>query len=127
VATSTLQTLADNLAWLMQNSAEYGSAGLLGKKAGVDQKTIWRILNHTNQPTIDKLAKLAAVFKLEAWQLLAPRLGGELYKIDPQRRIVPVQEVAPPPGFKAPAPKTDEAGDAARPEPAPGKRPRLAA
>ncbi len=127
MAPSTLQTLADNLAWLMQSHPEFGSAGLLGKKAGVDQKTIWRILNLTNQPTIDKLAKLASVFKLEAWQLLAPRLGGELYKIDPQRRIVPVQEVAPPAGFKAPAPKAGEAAEQAEPEVSSGKRSRMAA
>lgn len=103
------RTLAANLHWLMTNSADYQSAGKLAKKAGVDQKTIWRVLNQTNVPTLDKLTKLAGVFKIEAWQLLAPRLGADFYKIDSDRRVVPVQEAAPPLGYRAPEPGRVEA------------------
>jgi hypothetical protein len=90
------KTLADNLTWLMKNSADYNSQAKVGAKAGIDQKTVGRIMNKTNFPTLDKLTALAAVFGVEAWQLIAPRLGADLYKIDADRRVVPVQPGGPP-------------------------------
>ncbi|MBX3603220.1 MAG: helix-turn-helix transcriptional regulator [Rubrivivax sp.] len=106
------KTLAANLHWLMANSADFRTAGRLSKAAKVDQKTIWRILNQANAPTLDKLTAIASAFRVETWQLLAPRLGADLYRIDADRRIVPVQEEAPPVGHQAPAPLTDDVDSA---------------
>lgn len=67
-----LQVLARNLGRLMVASRVYDTQGKVAAKAKVDQKTISRILLLQNEPSIDKLERIAAVFGCEAWQLLVP-------------------------------------------------------
>lgn len=68
----TLQVLAENLERLMASSLEFGTQPRLAAKAKIDQKTIWRIVHRQNEPSIDKVEKIAGVFGLQAWQLLVP-------------------------------------------------------
>ena len=56
----------------MAVSREYDSQKKVATKAKVDQKTVSRILLLQNEPSIDKLERIAAVFGFEAWQLLVP-------------------------------------------------------
>lgn len=86
--------LAVNLQWLMDNTP-MNSQAKVGAKAKIDQKTVGRIMNMTNSPTLEKLSALANAFGVEAWQLLAPRLGASLYQIDKDRRVVPVRDAGP--------------------------------
>lgn len=69
-----LQVLAQNLERLMAASALYGKQQAVAAKAKVDQKTVSRILHKTNEPSLDKLERIAAVFGLEPWQMLVPGL-----------------------------------------------------
>lgn len=79
---SAASVLADNLTALMAADTEVSSQPRLAKKAGLDQKTIWRIVNQVNSPTIEAVEALAGVFKVAAWQLIhpafkpIPKLGG---------------------------------------------------
>jgi hypothetical protein len=64
------------------------------------------------------LAKVAALFGVEPWQLLAPKLGADLYRIDDQRRVVNVYaaeyrapEMIRQPPAKATADRTRRAGE----------------
>lgn len=68
----TLQVLSENLVRLMASSVEFSSDGRVAAKAKIDQKTIWRIVHRQNEPSIDKVEKIAGVFGLQAWQLLVP-------------------------------------------------------
>lgn len=80
-ASQTLRTLSANLTALMKATPEFGTHAKLGKKAGVDQKTVWRIENRLHEPSIDKVEKIAKVFGLKAWQMLVPSLNP---KAEPQ-------------------------------------------
>ncbi len=44
------------------------------KRAKVDQKTLWRVLHGSSEPTLDTVSKLAKAAGLDPWQLLAPDL-----------------------------------------------------
>lgn len=44
----------------------------LAVRAGIDQKTIWRMRNMEQSSNVDKLEAIANVFGLKAWQLLIP-------------------------------------------------------
>lgn len=46
----------------------------LGQAAGVDQRTIGRILNCEHAPTAAQIEKIARAFSIEPWQLLLPQL-----------------------------------------------------
>lgn len=70
----TSQILADNLRKLMKASKDLTSQADVGAKAGVNQRTVGRILNQEHFPTLDILEAIAGVFKLEPWQLLVPNL-----------------------------------------------------
>lgn len=48
------------------------SDAALAEKAKVDQKTIWRIRNRQQSPTLDVLESVAQAFGLHAWHLLIP-------------------------------------------------------
>jgi hypothetical protein len=75
--------LADNLTRLM--AERQLSTGRLAVEGLVDQKTVWRMANATNETGTDKLDAVARkIGDIEAWQLLAPNLG---------RRNVAVEEV----------------------------------
>ena len=65
-------TLADNVKRLMAHH-RLAQAGV-AKRAGMDQKTISRIIRREHSPSIDKLSGLAEAFGLQAWQLLVPYL-----------------------------------------------------
>lgn len=84
------KVLSDNLRWLMGQSSDLNSQAKLAAKAKIDQRTVGRILNSEHMPTLDKISALATAYAVEPWQLLAPGLGSSLYKIDADRRIVPV-------------------------------------
>lgn len=58
----------------MQGSKEYNAQAAVARKAKVDQKTISRIIHKTNEPSLDKLERIAAVFGLQPWQMLVPGL-----------------------------------------------------
>lgn len=66
--------LAENVEKLMSAHIDLNSQAKLGKKSGVGQRTVGRILNKEGFPTADKLAKIAAAFELMPWQLLVPDL-----------------------------------------------------
>lgn len=70
--------LRRNLKALMDKAAKDGNAELskqirLGKKAGVGQATIGRILSPQGEDSgVETVAKLAKAFGLEGWQLMVP-------------------------------------------------------
>ena len=70
---STAEILSDNIASLMADR-QITSDAQLGKLATIDQKSIWRIRNRDQSPTVDTLEKLASAFGLQAWQMLIPNL-----------------------------------------------------
>ena len=66
--------LAENLKKLMEANPPINSQSALGRAAKVDQKTIERMLKCLNEPTLEKVEKVAKVFGLSAWQLITPNL-----------------------------------------------------
>lgn len=68
-----LDTLADNLAALMAAHAELNTQLAVAKRAGMDQRTVGRILHREHSPTLTQVEKLARAFSLLPWQLLTPR------------------------------------------------------
>ena len=70
----SLQVLAENLERLMGASLEFNTQPKVAEKAKIDQKTIWRIMKRQNEPSIDKVERIASVFGLEPWQLMVPQL-----------------------------------------------------
>lgn len=71
--TPVADTIVSNLIALKADRG-INSDNALAKLAGLDQKSIWRILHKEQSPTIETLEKLARPFGLHAWQLLIPRL-----------------------------------------------------
>ena len=70
-----LVVLAANLSALKVASADLDSQGKIGARAGINQRTVGRILNMEHEPTVGQLGKLAAIFGLEPWKLLVPGLN----------------------------------------------------
>jgi transcriptional regulator with XRE-family HTH domain len=73
-----LTVLADNLGRLIaarQEKDPLFTQPVLAKLAKIDQKTVWRIVNKQNEPSIDKLEKIAGVLKVQTWHLLVPNLN----------------------------------------------------
>jgi transcriptional regulator with XRE-family HTH domain len=66
--------LATNLAALMASTVDLRTQASVGKRAGVDQRTVGRILNREHSPNLLQIQKLAAAFGLQPWQLLVPHL-----------------------------------------------------
>lgn len=67
----TRTILADNLKKLMEENPQFGSERALGKAAKVGASSVGNMRHPTQgNPTIDNIAKVAAVFGLQAWQLL---------------------------------------------------------
>lgn len=79
-----LGVLSDNLKALMRDHPEWASQRKLAAKAGIDQRTVGRILNQEHSPNLIQVEKLAEVFEVQPWQLLAPHLGAGLYSVDLQ-------------------------------------------
>lgn len=94
-----METLANNLLalWEPRKDDDLPAQRDVAKKAEMDQTTFGRILRAKHAPTLTQVVKLAAVFRVEPWQLLAPNLGAHLFALDDDRRVVPV-----------PVPKFDE-------------------
>lgn len=66
--------LADNLAALMGAHEDLSTQGAVGKRSGMDQRTVGRIKNREHSPTLRQIDGLAAAFGLLPWQLLVPGL-----------------------------------------------------
>jgi len=66
--------LSVNLKALMAASDSYKSQRQVAAKAGMDQRTVGRILNEEHSPTLVQLERLAGAFNLMPWQLLVPGL-----------------------------------------------------
>lgn len=64
-------TVVENLKLLMSRTG-IDSQNALSRVSGVSQTQIGNILRHEQQPGMTVLAKLAAAFGVEPWQLLAP-------------------------------------------------------
>jgi len=72
------QILAKNLGKLMKASADLRSQNALAKRSKVAQTTISNYLrpsSYVGAPQLDKIAKLARAYGLDAWQLLHPTMG----------------------------------------------------
>lgn len=91
------QVLADNLTALAKAHGKWAMRGLvpsqtgIGKKAGVDQKTVARILTKKQGATVDMLSALADAFRVEVWHLLVPGLDPSnlpVYMDEKQRRLI---------------------------------------
>lgn len=77
--------LARNLKKLMDGSKDLSSQSAIARKAKpkVAQTTIGYMLKPDSivgSPTIEKMEAVAAVFGLEAWQLLHPSMGDHVLK-----------------------------------------------
>ena len=68
------QVLAENLKALMDAQRPPMSGRQVAARAEIDQKTVSRMLNCANSPTLGALAAVAEVFGLLPWQLLVPGL-----------------------------------------------------
>lgn len=69
------QVLAENLKALMDAQRPPMSGRQVAARAEIDQKTVSRMLNCANSPTLGALAAVAEVFGLLPWQLLVPGLN----------------------------------------------------
>lgn len=85
---TALEVLAENLDALRKRDGRPLSQASIAKSSGVDQKTISRILNKTNQPSVDVLDGLGKAFGCEPWQLLVPAL--EVSRVNKLGRISPL-------------------------------------
>lgn len=63
------QRLARNLRILAAKAELSGTE--IGKKAGIDQKTVTEMMKASFDPRLSKVEKIANVFGMAAWQLLA--------------------------------------------------------
>lgn len=70
---SLAETISANLKSLKEDRL-IASDNALAKLAGVDQKSVWRIIKCEQSPTAEMLEKLARPFGLHAWQLMIPDL-----------------------------------------------------
>lgn len=69
-----LQVLAENLKRCIADHKELNTEPKLAARAKMDQKTVYRITHLQNEPSIDKVERLAKALGVEAWQLLVPAL-----------------------------------------------------
>lgn len=66
--------LSANLTALMKAHKELTSDGKVAARAGLDQKTVWRMVNEANSANIRTVSRVAEAFGLAAWQILVPGL-----------------------------------------------------
>lgn len=64
--------LRDNLARVLE--ARKISEPNFAKLAGVDQKTLWRVLHGDTEPTLGTVGKIAKAVGAEPWMLLTPNM-----------------------------------------------------
>lgn len=72
--------LARNLSRLMKASEDLKTQMALAKRSGVSQRAVSNYLDESGEsyrgaPNLDKIAKLARVFGLQAWHLIHPTMG----------------------------------------------------
>lgn len=65
---------AANVKAAMEAESPKMSQAGLASKAKMHQRTLGRIINEENSPTLDQMAKIAGGLELELWQLLVPRM-----------------------------------------------------
>lgn len=74
-------TLAVNLKRLMDDTKHLETMERLGKESTVAPSSIANMVRPSRgNPTLDNIAKVAAAFDLEPWQLLHPDLPGRVLK-----------------------------------------------
>ena len=66
--------LSTNLKSLMQASEDLRTQAAIGKRCGIDQRTVGRILNEEHSPQLKQIEAIASAFGLLPWQLLIPGL-----------------------------------------------------
>lgn len=66
--------LSANLKALKAAHIELTSDAKVARRAGIDQKTVWRMINESNSATLGSITQVAAAFDLQAWQILVPGL-----------------------------------------------------
>lgn len=81
---SLARTLARNLDALMKAHADMRSQAAVARRAGIDQRTVGRILHTKHAPTLQQIDKLASAFGMPAWQLLLPGFDPS----DPPSRVL---------------------------------------
>lgn len=66
--------LSDNIKKLMEASADLNTQAALGRRCGIDQRTVVRIINLEHSPTLEKIEAIATAYGLLPWQILVPGL-----------------------------------------------------
>jgi hypothetical protein len=91
----TKAVLWENISALMD--ARYGRENLtkLAREAKFAPATSTRLKEAKTSVGVEIVERLAGMFGVDPWQLLAPKLGAEMYVIDADRRVVPVQTPVP--------------------------------
>lgn len=74
------QALSDNVSWLLENTDDTSQAKL-AKRAGLDQKTISRMVRKANATTLASIEAVAGVAKVDSWQMLVPSFGEGLHTL----------------------------------------------
>lgn len=82
--------LWENVSTLMTRHWGRENLTRLSREAAVSPATATRIKDQQTSIGLDVLARIAGVFRVDPWQLIAPKLGADLYALDEERRIVPV-------------------------------------
>lgn len=78
------KTLADNVTYLLGTRPDISRLDL-SRQMKVADGTLGRIKYGTGNPTVEVLEQIARFFKIEAWQLLMPRLGLDVAETQTQR------------------------------------------
>lgn len=82
----TTETLARNLNYLMEKH-RYTERDM-EQKSGVSAKTVNNMRNAKHKPSLENTEKVAAVFGLDAWQLIIPGLPNNLIESKSLRATV---------------------------------------
>lgn len=69
------EILSENLKKLMASRPDLSSQAAVGEKAGIDQRTVGRIINREHSPSLEKIQGLAKAFGLQPWQILSADFG----------------------------------------------------
>lgn len=77
VKTDAARVLSENLFALMAVNATLDTQAKVAKAAGMDQRTVGRILKQEHSPTLRQIDKLAEAFHLLPWQFLVPGLDAK--------------------------------------------------
>ncbi|MCW1959816.1 MAG: helix-turn-helix transcriptional regulator [Mycobacterium sp.] len=95
--TDTKEVLWENVRRLMKGAYDAMRLGQFARETGIGAATMTRIRKCETSVGVDILEAIAAHFKIQTWQLLAPRLGGDLHTVTNDRRVLPILDVVPEP------------------------------